>query len=111
MLGNDIAIKAFRDGKLPYPDGSIIARMAWRYTPSELNDRSFGDDQSWVAGTAINTQVDSKESRMYARTGGWGFAQFKDGKSDPTAALRTCFPCHTLVASRDFVFTHYAQTP
>jgi hypothetical protein len=45
VLGNDIAIKAFRDGKLPYPDGAIIARLAWRYTPSEANNQSFGDAQ------------------------------------------------------------------
>ncbi len=111
VLGNDIAIKAFRDGKLPFPDGAIIARMAWRYTPSAVNNRSFGDDQSWVAGTPINTQVDVKDSRRYATTGGWGFAQFKDSKPDPTAALRTCYACHTLVAAHDFVFTHYASTP
>jgi hypothetical protein len=28
VLGNDIAIKAYRDGKLPFPDGTIIARLA-----------------------------------------------------------------------------------
>ena len=28
ILGNDIAIKAYREGKLPYPDGTIIARLA-----------------------------------------------------------------------------------
>src|SRR6202165_3370102 len=31
ILGNDIAIKAYREGKLPYPDGTIIARLAWSY--------------------------------------------------------------------------------
>lgn len=34
ILGNDIAIKAYREGKLPFPDGSIIARLAWSYLPS-----------------------------------------------------------------------------
>jgi hypothetical protein len=28
VLGNDVAIKAFREGKLPYPDGTIIVRLA-----------------------------------------------------------------------------------
>lgn len=28
VLGNDIAMKAYREGKLPFPDGSIIARLA-----------------------------------------------------------------------------------
>ena len=111
LLGNDIALKAFRDAKLPYPDGAIIARMAWRYTPSDVNDQSFGQRQSWVAGTPINTQVDVKDSRKYATTGGWGFAQFKPGKPDPTAAIATCYACHAKVAADDFVFTHYASTP
>jgi hypothetical protein len=28
ILGNDIAIKASREGTLPFPDGTIIARLA-----------------------------------------------------------------------------------
>jgi Cytochrome P460 len=28
VLGNDAAIKAYREGKLPFPDGTIIARLA-----------------------------------------------------------------------------------
>lgn len=27
VLGNDVAFKAFREGKLPYPDGTIIAAL------------------------------------------------------------------------------------
>src|ERR1700724_693834 len=27
ILGNDVAIKAYREGKLPFPDGTIIARL------------------------------------------------------------------------------------
>src|SRR5580704_4000073 len=34
VLGNDVAIKAYREGKLPFPDGAIIARLAWGYVPS-----------------------------------------------------------------------------
>src|SRR5208283_6230078 len=34
LLGNEIAIKAYRQGKLPFPDGTIIARLAWSYDPS-----------------------------------------------------------------------------
>jgi hypothetical protein len=37
ILGNDVAIKAYRDGKLPFPDGTIIVRLAWSYVPSEEN--------------------------------------------------------------------------
>jgi hypothetical protein len=28
ILGNELAIKAYRDGKLPFPDGAIIAATA-----------------------------------------------------------------------------------
>jgi hypothetical protein len=52
-----------------------------------------------------------KDSKKYAETGGWGFAQFKDGKPDPKADLKTCFPCHEPIKARDFVYTHYAPTP
>jgi hypothetical protein len=108
LLGNDVAIEAYREGKLPFPDGTIIARIAWNYVPSEENNKVFGRSQSFVAGAATNVQFMVKDSRKYAATGGWGFAQFKDGKPDHEAKLETCFPCHEPVKARDFVFTHYA---
>jgi hypothetical protein len=108
LLGNDLAIKAYREGKLPFPDGTIIARLAWTYVPSEENNKVFGRSQSFVAGAATNVQFMVKDSRKYAATGGWGFAQFKDGKPADEALLKTCFPCHEPVKARDFVFTHYA---
>ena len=101
-------MKTFRAGTLPYPDGTIIARLAWVYTDSKENDTAFGRQQSFVAGPAINVQLMLKDSRKFAATGGWGFAQFKDGKLDPAAKLETCFPCHEPSKDRDFVFTRYA---
>ena len=50
ILGNDIAIKAYREGTLPFPEGAIIARIAWSYVPSEENNKTFGRAQSFVAG-------------------------------------------------------------
>ncbi len=108
ILGNNVAIEAYREGKLPFPDGTVIARLAWTYVPSEENDKVFGRAQSFVAGAATNVQFMVKDSKKYAATGGWGFAQFKDGKPDATAKLETCFPCHVPVKARDFVFTRYA---
>jgi hypothetical protein len=53
-----------------------------------------------------------KDSKKYAATGGWGFAQFKNGKSDADEKLlKTCFPCHEPIKSRDYVFTQYAPSP
>jgi len=50
-----------------------------------------------------------KDSKKYAATGGWGYAQFdKDGKPGPESDLKACFPCHQAVEARDFLFTRYA---
>jgi hypothetical protein len=107
-LGNDVAMKAYREGKLPFPDGTIIARLAWSYVPSLENNKVFGRDQSFVAGAPINVQFMVKDSRKYAATGGWGFAQFTDGKPADQALLKPCFSCHEPAKARDYVFTHYA---
>src|SRR5918999_2370812 len=42
ILGNEVALKAYRDGTLPFPDGAIIARLAWSLEPSEENNKAFG---------------------------------------------------------------------
>jgi Cytochrome P460 len=111
ILGNDIAVETYRAGKLPFPDGAVIVRIAWSYVPSEENNRAFGQPQSFVAGapTPAHLQFMVKDSKKYAATGGWGFAQFdKDGSPSAEASLETCFPCHKPASDRDFVFTHYS---
>jgi len=108
ILGNDVAIKAYREGKLPFPDGTILARLAWSYVPSEENNKVFGRRQSFVAGLPTNVQFMVKDSRKYASTGGWGFAQFNDGKPAAEVVPSACFSCHEPVKARDFVFTRYA---
>jgi hypothetical protein len=109
ILGNDAAIKAAQAGNLPYPDGTIIARLAWSYDPLEESEKAFGHPQSFVAGLPKNgVQFMVKDSSRYAATGGWGFAQFDDGKPGDTAMQNTCFPCHSIVQARDFVFNRYA---
>ena len=110
ILGNDVAIKASRERRLPFPDGTIIARIAWSSVASEENNKVFGRPQSFVPGLAPDwyLQFMVKDSRKYAATGGWGFAQFnKDGKPADEAVHNTCFPCHGAVKARDLVFTRY----
>ena len=109
VLGNDIAVKAYREGKLPFPDGAIIARLAWKYTPSEENNKAFGREQSFVTGDPTNVQFMVKDAKKYAATGGWGYAQFNDGKPVEAAALAGCYACHVPVKQRDFLFTKYAK--
>jgi len=111
VLGNDVAIKAYREDTLPFPDGTVIARIAWSYVPSEENNKVFGRPQSFVPGPAPDwyLQFMVKDSRKYAATGGWGFAQFnKDGKPAGEALHKTCFPCHAPAKANDLVFTRYA---
>lgn len=109
ILGNDIAIKAYRQGKQPFPDGAMIARVAWTYSSSEENNKVFGRSQSFVAGPPKNgVQFMVKDSKKYASTGGWGYAQFDDGKPADEKTQSTCFPCHQAGVQRDFVFTRYA---
>jgi len=112
QVGNDIAIKAFKEGTLPFPDGAIIAAIHWTRVPSEDNnkvlDGPFPGTQSFVIGSRVNVQFMVKDSKKYAATGGWGFADFKDGKPGDKALHETCFPCHEPTKDRDFVFTRYA---
>jgi hypothetical protein len=108
VLGNDVAIKAYREGKLPYPDGTIIAALHYGHVPSAENNKVFGQAQSFVAGPATNIQFMVKDSTKYAATGGWGFATFIDGKPAPAASMKSCFPCHNQAKASDLVFTHYA---
>jgi hypothetical protein len=112
QLGNEIAIKAYKEGTLPFPDGSIIVALHWTRVSSEFNNEvlagPFPGAQSFVVGSPVNMQVMVKDSKKYAATGGWGFGDFKDGKPGDEALHKTCFSCHEPVKNRDFVFTRYA---
>jgi hypothetical protein len=108
VLGNDVAIKAYREGKLPFPDGAIIAALHYGHVPSAENNKVFGQAQSFVPGSPTNIQFMVKDSAKYAATGGWGFATFVDGKPAPPASMKSCFPCHNQTKASDLVFTHYA---
>ena len=110
ILGNDAAVKAYREGTRPFPDGTIIARLAWACLPSEENNATFGRAQSFVAGRPKNgVQFMVKDSARYAATGGWGYSQFDDGKPlTDAAAIQSCFDCHQAAKGRDYLFTRYA---
>jgi hypothetical protein len=109
ILGNDRAIMAYRGGKLPFPEGAIIARLAWSHDASDENNKVFGRPQSFVAGLPKNgVQFMIKDSKKYASTGGWGYGHFEDGKSAGDSVLKSCYPCHAAIKDRDFVFTRYA---
>ena len=110
ILGNRIAVRAFRKGLRPFPDGAVIIRLAWRYESSPRNDAVFPSPQSFVAGAPTNVQVSVKDSRRYAATGGWGYGQFDGGKVNMDRTLvQGCAACHAKLDSKsDRVFTDYA---
>src|SRR5271165_6597809 len=108
VLGNDVAINAYREGKLPFPDGTIIAALHYGHVPSDENNKVFGRSQSFVAGPPTNIQFMVKDSTKYAATGGWGFGHFQDGKPGDAAFMSSCFPCHEKTKASDLVFTRYA---
>jgi hypothetical protein len=117
QLGNDIAIKAFREGKLPFPDGSIIAALHWKEASSDADNKVLAEGfpgaglQSSFAADAVNVQFMVKDSKKYAASGGWGFADFTNGKPADLAVHEKCWPCHEPGKDRDYVFTRYAPTP
>jgi hypothetical protein len=122
-LGNVLAIRTFRERKHPFPDGAMIARLAWKQVQSEVNNNAFRQDPSaehftpatlekflatsFAAGHPTNVQLMIKDSKKYAATAGWGFFQFSDGKPDHIVQSR-CLACHASVSATDFVFTRYS---
>jgi hypothetical protein len=108
QLGNDIAMKAYREGTLPFPDGAIIVALHWKRVASDEDNQVFGKVQAFVAGPRVNMQIMVKDSKKYAATGGWGFGDFTEGKPADEAKHKTCFPCHEPAKAHDFVYTRYA---
>ncbi|HXN72150.1 MAG TPA: cytochrome P460 family protein [Candidatus Acidoferrales bacterium] len=112
QLGNEIAIKAFKEGTLPFPDGTIIAAIHWNRVSSEFNNKilagEFPGAQSFVVGSRANVQFMVKDSKKYAESAGWGFADFTGPKPADKAMHETCFPCHAPAKDHDYIFTHYA---
>jgi len=104
ILGNNIAMRAYRAKRLPFPDGAILAKIAWKRVKSPEFDNTF------VPGEPQRVEFMEKNAVKYAATGGWGFGRFIDGKPADEMAHATCFPCHqTNVKDHDFVFTRYAR--
>ncbi len=103
ILGNNIAMKAFRAKELPFPDGAILAKLAWKRAKSAEFDNTF------VPGEPQRIEFMVKNSKKFAATGGWGFGRFVNGKPASEQDHATCFPCHAAnVKGNDFVFTRYA---
>ena len=103
VVGNEVAMQAFRDNQRPFPDGTVLVKRAWKHVPSA----DFASAS--VPGSATTVQVMVKDSKRYSATGGWGYGRFVDGKPVDEAQHRTCHACHeSRMKDRDYVFTRLA---
>ena len=103
VLGNPAAVKAIENSTQPYPDGTVLVKLAYKRAPLA------GAPTATVPGQPTTVQVMVKDSRRYASTGGWGFGRFVNGQPADVAQHETCFACHAAhVKDRDYVFTRFA---
>ena len=122
ILANPVMIKAYQAGApgngKPFPDGSKMAKIHWNPKKMEAFPRAT------VPGTQHDVDFMVKDSKRFADSGGWGWAVFDyDAASDaftpgtladkpPQGNDAKCgFACHTIVKSKDYVFTEYGRRP
>lgn len=121
ILGNPAMIEAYKSGipgnGKPFPDGAKMAKIHWNSKPSEE-----APSPTTIPGTLHDVDFMAKDSKRFTDSGGWGYGAFKyDDASDTFAPSTTddvppqandakCgFACHTLVESKDYVFTAYPK--
>ena len=103
VLGNPKAIKAIESSTVPYPDGTILVKLAYK------RKQSPEFETATIPGAPTTVQIMMKDSRRYASTGGWGFGRFVNGQQVDAAQHETCFACHAArVKDRDYVFSRFA---
>jgi Cytochrome P460 len=120
ILANPLMIEAFQAG-IPgngqaFPDGAKMAKVHWNPATMETFPSAT------VPGTQHDVDFMVKDSRRFADSGGWGYGVFEyDAASDmfrpgtsadqpPQANDAKCgFACHTIVKTRDYVFTEYGH--
>jgi hypothetical protein len=121
ILGNSAMIDAYKQG-VPgngkaFPDGAKMAKIHWIPKKQETYP-----GPPTVPGAQHDVDFMVKDSKRFADSGGWGYAEFEyDAASDmfrpgtlddepPQANDAKCgFACHTIVQNRDYVFTEYGR--
>ena len=125
ILANPVMIKAYRAGipanGKPFPDGSKIAKIEWR--PRKITDAPFSAaTPDTVPGVLTEVEFIEKDAKRFADSNGWGYAIFDYNAASDTFAPGTLagkppqgndakcgFACHTIVKTRDYVFTDYGR--
>jgi hypothetical protein len=121
ILGNPVTIRAYQTG-VPgngksFPDGAKMAKIHW--LPKQV-ENAPGPDTG--PGALVNVDFMVKDSKRFADSGGWGWAVFDYNAATDTFTPGTTagtppqgndakcgFACHTLVKTRDYVFTDYGK--
>ncbi len=114
IVGNPTMIKAFKAGipgnGQPFPDGSMVVKLQW--TPKKSTEAPFVVDVPDVFKEAF---VMEKDSKRFAKSGGWGYAVFNydaaSGKftPDPKSPSDCGYACHTPVKAKDYIFHPYQK--
>jgi hypothetical protein len=114
IVANPKMINAFKAGipvnGQPFPDGSMIVKLQWKHKKS--TEAPFVVEVPDVFSQAF---VMEKDSKRFAKSGGWGYAVFNyDAASDkftPDAKSPSdCgFACHTPVKAKDYIFHPYQK--
>lgn len=109
ITGNEIAVIALRADKKPLPDGSVLAKVAWK----AAKHPSF--PVATEPGAFVQVEFMVKDAKKYKDTGGWGFARFVGNELKPygkdAGFVSECFGCHMPVAANDYLFTKIVKTP
>ncbi len=114
IVANPVMIKAYKAGVpgngQPFPDGSMIVKLQWQ--PKKSTEAPFAVDVPDVFKQAF---VMEKDSKRFAKSGGWGYAVFNyDAASDKFSPDATSpsdcgFACHTPVKAKDYIFHPYQK--
>ncbi|HXH50732.1 MAG TPA: cytochrome P460 family protein [Terriglobia bacterium] len=121
ILGNPTMIRAYREGipdnGKPFPDGSKTVKISWIKKKNPVSPYPVN-----VPGALHDVSFMVKDSKRFADSAGWGWAVFKyDAASHtfrpgntadkpPQGNDAKCgLACHTIVKSRDYVFTDYGH--
>ncbi len=125
ILANPVMIEAYKEGApgngKPFPEGSKIAKIEWR--PKKLTAPPFSASvPDTVPGDLTEVEFIEKDSKRFPDTHGWGYAMFDYDAASGTFAAATSASkppqghdakcgaaCHTLAASKDYIFTAYAK--
>ncbi len=114
IVANPTMIKAYKAG-IPingqaFPDGSMVVKLQWKLKKS--TEAPFVVEVPDVFSQAF---VMEKDSKRFAKSGGWGYAVFNyDAPTDKFTAdpksLSDCgFACHTPVKAKDYIFHPYQK--